>query len=167
MSDRLQFTTLKNPIRTDEEYTIGATINPAMHNDGLTRFFLFEWDKEHFTEDTANQIQQIVNEIDVPCWVHATGNGIHLISLVPILKSNWKKTHEKYRHINPKCPMTTLRMMPNKYRGENMIWLLSSYMFKPKTKDTVEVIQLEPHETMDIIMNIAQTHQLVKYKFKK
>lgn len=167
MSGWIQFSTLQHPTRTSEQYTIGATINPARHNDGVTRFFLFEWDKEHFNENLANDMQQIVNDIDVPCWAHATGNGIHLLSLVPILKEKWKEVHTRYKHVNPTCPMTTLRMMPNKYVGEEIVWFASSYTVVPRSDNTVEVMQLTQMETLGIITDIAQSHQLVKYKFKK
>ena len=37
-------------------------------------------------------------------------------------KIYWKYLHKDLRHINPDCPMLTLRVQPNKYPNEDLVW---------------------------------------------
>ncbi len=53
---------------------------------------------------------------------HRTKNGIHFLSPTLLDKEEWKANMDKLRHINKKCPMTTLRWIPNKHYLEREIW---------------------------------------------
>jgi hypothetical protein len=39
-----------------------------------------------------------------------------------ISKQTWKRFHDKLNHINVDCPMTTMRITPNKYSNEDLVW---------------------------------------------
>jgi len=85
------------------------------------RSFFFELDKEHkkFYDDICNFYK--LEELDF--IVHRTGGGgFHFISPTMISKGRWKALHKELELINPKCPMTTLRIQPNKYPNEDLIW---------------------------------------------
>jgi len=87
------------------------------------RLFFFELDgaMSEVHEDIESVIGQYVeNQMDF--FMHRTGKGFHFISPTLITKQRWKNIMEKLKHINPKCPMTTLRWKPNKYPNEKEVW---------------------------------------------
>lgn len=153
MTVEIHFDTLVNPKRTPMKWTAGVTINPRISN-GDSRFFFFEFDREHF-QHVVPFIDEVSQEL--PLFVHGTGNGIHVMSLNTVTKKKWKELHAKYRHINPKCPMTTLRIIPNKYYDEMMCWL-KGYII---TKNNVK--KLSQDELYQIYTTFADKCQLVKY----
>ena len=107
---------LKN--NRSSRYTTGLVCTFA---DNSNRCFFFELDKEHreFYQDVAN-----LYELEGLDWiVHRTGGGgFHFISPTMITKDHWKALHKQLQEINKECPMTTLRMEPNKYPNEDMFW---------------------------------------------
>lgn len=108
------------PNRSDT-YTTGIcnTIGNLEYQD--LRFFFFE-------VDNPNDIPKVVNlyeseEIDF--LVHRTNKGFHFLSPTLIIKEYWKKLINELRDINIKCPMTCLRVEPNKYPNEPEVWYTS------------------------------------------
>jgi hypothetical protein len=103
-------------------YTKGITINA---NDNDNRYVFFELDLDHkrFFSDVIHAYRDY--GFDYLC--HRTGNGYHFISPCVVTKEEWKQFHSELKHINKKCPMTTLRWIPNKYPNESEIWFLSEY----------------------------------------
>ncbi len=95
--------------------------------EGTTdRCFFFELDYEH-----RDKYQEVATFFDMECldWlVHRTGGGgYHFISPTMVSKEQWIAMHLELKDINPKCPMTTLRMIPNKYTNEDMFWYNTHY----------------------------------------
>ncbi len=92
--------------------------------DSDSRFFFFELDKEH--REFFQHICDFYGDNDLDYIVHRTGGGgFHFISPTMISKEGWKRLHTALGPINPKCPMTTLRVEPNKYPNEDQIWYRS------------------------------------------
>ena len=104
------------------KFTIGLC-NTFKGSKNLKTLF-FELDREHFEKyDYVNRVYQN-NGLDY--FVHKTGSGgFHFISPTMITKSRWKKIMIELKFINPKCPMTTLRIKPNKYYNEENFWYFS------------------------------------------
>ena len=99
-------------------YTQGLVCTYA---DSPLRSFFFELDKED--RDWYNEICTFYNLQELDFIVHRTGGGgYHFISPTMISKGRWKNLHGYLEGINPKCPMTTLRIQPNKYPNEELIW---------------------------------------------
>ena len=111
---------VKFPLKPNRSnrYTTGLVCTFA---DRPERCFFFELDKEHreFYQDVCN-----LYELEGLDWiVHRTGGGgFHFISPTMITKEHWLAMHEELQEINKECPMTTLRMEPNKYENENQFW---------------------------------------------
>lgn len=156
----LQFKILTHPTRTKYKWTLGVTINPAHHHDGLSRFFFFEWDQEHF--EHLSSMEDIILDVNVPCLVHATGKGIHLLSLIPIATERWKKIHKKYKYINPKCPMTTMRIIPNKYQREIGCWL-DSWVITPLGDNILGAMKIDEEYFISLIKRMMEQCQVVRY----
>lgn len=110
------------------QYTTGLC-NTFSGTDLKTLFF--EVDKYDPRTQTHNENYvrelQIVNSIyrrlGLDYLVHKTQNGCHFLSPTMIPKLFWSKIiKEDLRDINRKCPMTTLRVEPNKYPNESEFW---------------------------------------------
>ena len=101
------------------KFTIGLC-NTFKDNTKLRTLF-FELDREHMDEyEYVNKVYQ-KNKLDY--FVHKTGSGgFHFISPTMITKARWNKIMKLLKSINPKCPMTTLRVKPNKYYNEDQFW---------------------------------------------
>jgi hypothetical protein len=85
------------------------------------RTLFFELDKEHL--DQYSRICKIYDDNKLDYFIHKTGSGgYHFISPTMITKERWKNIMNEVKDVNPKCPMTTLRMQPNKYFGEDSFW---------------------------------------------
>jgi hypothetical protein len=77
-------------------------------------------------EASSYLVESIYNLYRLDFLVHRTGNGLHYLSPTLITKERWKEIMERLKGVNPKCPMTTLRWLPNKYPNEPAIWFKSA-----------------------------------------
>jgi len=99
-------------------YTTGLVCTFA---DNDLRLFFFEVDSEH--RDQFQRICKFYDEHELDYVVHRTGGGgYHWLSPTMITKETWKRYHEVLKDINKECPMTTLRIEPNKHESENVVW---------------------------------------------
>ena len=89
--------------------------------DSELRVLFFELDREHLIYEP--EIHKLYKDNELDYLVHRTGSmGLHFLSPTLMTKERWKEIMRCYKHINPKCPMTTLRVKPNKYPDEDGIW---------------------------------------------
>ena len=89
------------------------------------RFCFFETDIAH-----TSYFQRILGtyqQFGLDLCTHRTGNGLHFLSPTLVSLQIWKAFHAELKDINPKCPMTTLRIEPNKYPNEAQIWFISQW----------------------------------------
>jgi hypothetical protein len=75
-----------------------------------------------YTSEQVDRVTKIYKDNDLDLLVHRTGNGIHFLSPTMIPKLMWKELMSTVKDLNPKCPMTTLRVEPNKYPNESEAW---------------------------------------------
>lgn len=94
-------------------------------NDTDKRICLFECDFEH--RDAIPYVLDVYRIFGLDVLYHRTGCGWHFISPTLVGLETWKDFHNHLKHINPKCPMTTLRIVPNKHPNEADIWYQSYY----------------------------------------
>jgi hypothetical protein len=91
------------------------------YEDTTQRSFFFELDSEH--REYFQEVCDFYCAEELDFIVHRTGGGgFHFISPSLMSKGRWKFLHEQLKGINPKCPMTTLRIQPNKYPNEELVW---------------------------------------------
>ena len=87
---------------------------------GLKMVF-FELDLEInklLKDSDRNKVKNTYEKFELDYFIHATGNGIHFLSPTLIDRILYKKFMNILKDINTKCPMTTLRTKPNKYKNE-------------------------------------------------
>ena len=103
------------------KFTQGIVIT---NNTNDKRFLFFELDKPYNGE--VEKVRNVYRSYGLDYLVHRTGNGLHFISPTLIDIETWKKAIVELKEINKKCPMTTMRWLPNKYPNESEIWYSSS-----------------------------------------
>jgi len=62
------------------------------------------------------------------CLYHRTRLGYHFLSPTVVSLDTWKQFMDNLKDLNKKCPMTTLRVQPNKYPNEDQIWYTSEIL---------------------------------------
>ena len=105
------------------KFTQGIVIT---NNTNDKRFLFFELDKP-FTKEEKQEVLDVYRFHGLDVLIHRTGSGIHFISPTLIELQTWKEAITKLKHINKKCPMTTLRWLPNKHPNEDQVWFTSDY----------------------------------------
>ena len=85
------------------------------------RFLFFEMDSPILTRDTE-LIDGVFRVNRIPFLRHRTGNGLHWFGTKLLSIQAWKNAIELLKHLNKKCPMTTLRWKNNKYESEKDLW---------------------------------------------
>ncbi len=98
------------------KFTVGLC-NTFTGVDPRTLFFEIDDPKDF------DIVQQFYQEWALDYITHKTGSGgYHFLSPTMMTIQAWKDKMFELRGINPKCPMTTLRMKPNKYPNEDLLW---------------------------------------------
>lgn len=102
--------------------------------------FFFELDSEH--REYFETIVSLYKNNELDFIVHRTGGGgFHFLSPTMISRAGWKRLHDQVKDINPRCPMTTLRIQPNKHSAEELIWYNSSIVsWNAETKNNNEAM---------------------------
>ncbi len=109
---------LKMKKNRSNKFTQGIVITNNTNSD---RFLFFELDKP-FNSKNYHAVLDVYTRYGIDLVVHRTGNGWHFLSPTLIDIQTWKKAMKELKEINKKCPMTTLRWLPNKYPNENEVW---------------------------------------------
>jgi len=109
------------------KYTTGLVITNDTNNK---RFLFFELDIPISLEE-KEKVLDVYRSHGLDVLIHRTGSGIHFISPTLIELSTWKEMMGELKHINKKCPMTTLRWLPNKYPNESSQWYTADYWSNP------------------------------------
>lgn len=128
--------------RTREMWTTGIFNIPK--GCPQSRYLFFEID----TKD-AEIFSKVINHYfhnGLDCYWHETANGFHFYSLAPIDKQTHWQLIRYLKPLNPLCPLTTLRILPNKYENEEPLWKHSGILWN-------ELI-----EPMYLIMTDFATH---------
>ena len=104
------------------KYTTGLVITNNTNSD---RFLFFELD--HPTVLELQEVMNVYKRYGLDLIIHRSFNGTHFISPTLVSMETWKEAMSKLKHINKKCPMTTLRWLPNKYPNEREVWFTSDH----------------------------------------
>jgi hypothetical protein len=145
--------------RTPSKWTTGITVKHKTDPD--LRPFLFELDREHTTY--APFVIETLRQVFAMTTMHCTGNGIHFYNLPLMKKEAWKELHKLLKHVNPMCPMTTLRIQPNKYENEESVWY-NGYIVDWQER---EAAPLNKHMLDRIITGLQEEFETVRYPLPK
>ena len=84
--------------------------------DKNKKLFFFEIDTHDIK--LVDLILEVYQKYQLTVVYHKTKMGYHFISPTLISLEEWKMIHKQILHINPSCPMITLRVEGNKYPNE-------------------------------------------------
>lgn len=87
------------------------------------RFAFFEIDET--TPDLVDTIDCVYEQFNLDVLKHRTGKGYHWLSPTEISADMRLTFRAVLSNINPECPMTTMRIEPNKHLAESTLWYLS------------------------------------------
>ena len=144
---------------------ICTTFEDEQLDDSRLLFFEIDGLLSEVAQDVETVLlQYVTNGMDV--FMHRTGKGFHFISPTIIGKVQWKRIMENLKHINPKCPMTTMRWKPNKYPNEKEVWFSGKAHYEEKRErvNSIEMCNLL-NKTFGTHFNgdISSTPKRVKY----
>lgn len=93
----------------------------------------FELDKDEIEYD--HLVTKTYLDYGLDYLIHKTGGGgKHYLSPTLISKAEWKEIMNRLRFLNKNCPMTTLRVQPNKYPNESEIWYRTDKYSDPENQ---------------------------------
>lgn len=175
--------------RTNESFTIGIVNLPiVLFNDRPKKYKVFKKDTNRYHDkyavipdlrypffeyDTRGEydreaIETILHSyrrLKLPVYSHRTMRGWHFISLVALHKDYYSEWIKPLMKFNPKCPMVTLRIKPNKWVGEKEIW--NDGMIICNDASEVAIKQLEQFKTWierQHIGLLGLKYYIVRYK---
>ena len=105
-------------------YTTGVC--DIIDNDRNKRFCFFEIDVLGDPQ-LYFRICECYKTFNLDYIVHRTHLGWHWLSPTIVDLITWKAFHRTLEDVNKKCPMTCLRVEPNKYPNEDLVWYLHYY----------------------------------------
>jgi len=84
------------------------------------RYTFFELDTKDL--DKLREVLNVYEENGLNCYVHSLIRGYHFYNLNAIPKQDYYKIIRKIKHLNPACPLMTLRITSNKWKSEPRYW---------------------------------------------
>ncbi len=109
------------------KFTTGLVITNESNDQ---RFLFFELDNP-FDQEEYDLVFGIYQRFGLDVLCHRTGNGLHFLSPTLLDIQTWKEAMKELKHINKKCPMTTLRWIHNKYLYERNVWYSATFWSDP------------------------------------
>lgn len=103
---------------TTEKWTSGITNIPKY--DRNSRYTFFELDTKDI--DKVHFVLDVYRANLGSCYVHELISGYHFYNFRKISRESYFAIIRKIKHLNPLCPFTTLRIIPNKWIGEKRYW---------------------------------------------
>lgn len=123
------------------------------------RYPFFELDDDNHFEDVLDWYTK--HHLDV--YVHRTMRGFHFLSLNALHKDAYAAWIRPIMKYNPKCPMVTLRIKPNKWVNEKAVFRKGGIV----TWDNKANEQLEMLKRMIELQQmgmLAMKYYIVKYR---
>jgi len=144
------------------KFTQGIVITNYTNNK---RFLFFELDKP-LNQAHFSRVVDVYLRFGCDVLIHRSGNGWHFISPTLLDLQEWREAIKALKDINKKCPMTTLRWIPNKYPNESEIWYNNEYRRDPNNfrRNSDEFSKLLNHVFHSRFTGLVQTElKFVRY----
>lgn len=110
-------------------------------------------------------VLQSYKERQIPVYVHKTMRGYHFLSTVSMITQEYLKWIKPLMHLNPKCPMVTLRIKPNKWIGETEVFNQYDIHENNATSDQISrLIELKEMVTKQYIGLLQNKYYVVRYR---
>ncbi len=115
------------------------------------RFLFFELD-DPINPAHVSLIIDVYKRYGSPFLTHRTGHGRHFYGTRLFSVETWKEAMSELKHINKKCPMVTLRWIPNKYPNESQIWYNNEWWSDPNS------LRYNSHELSLLLNHTFHSH---------
>lgn len=145
---------------TTEIWTSGITNIPK--NDRNSRYTFFELDTKDI--DKLHFVLEVYRNYLGSCYVHELISGYHFFNFKPISKNSYYEVIKKIKHLNPLCPLTVLRIIPNKWMGEERYWRKGAIIGKDNDN---ELLWFKSMIDSGYTMAISHKYEVVNYPFEE
>lgn len=100
---------------------VNVPLDPKLKD---SRYTLFELDNKNISQ--LHEVLDVYDKYLHSVYVHETLKGFHFYNLTPIDKELYGRILREIKHLNTECPMTTLRLFPNKWENEDKYWKMGA-----------------------------------------
>lgn len=122
--------------------------------------YLF-WEIDTIDRVIELKVLNVYFNLGLPVYYHRSMRGFHFLSVKPILAQVFEKAIKELRETNDRYPPITLRINPNKYKDEELVFYNGDIQYYTKHSDTIQLKNWI--ENKDWI-KIGQHYQIVWYK---
>lgn len=136
------------------------TLRPKLISDWR---YLF-WEIDTQKQEVLEKVLAVYSRHNLPIYVHKSMRGYHFICLKPILFSDFEKAVNVLRSTNDSYPPICLRINPNKYIGEYLIFKEGFIISPTYHVDTQKIRELINSYNWE---KIQENYQLVWYNIDK
>lgn len=125
------------------------------------RYPYFELD----SEKGMDIVLKSYKTLRIPVYVHRTMRGYHFLSTVSMSADEHLIWIKPLMHLNPKCPMVTLRIKPNKWVGESEVFnQFDIHENHANTDQISRLIELQQMITKQYIGLLQNKYYLLRYR---
>lgn len=139
-------------------WTSGITNVPI--NDRNSRYTFFELDTKDY--DKLHYVLDVYRENLETCYVHELLTGYHFFNFRAIDKEMYGRIIRLLKQLNPLCPLTVLRIIPNKWENEFRYWKKSSIIGTSR-----ELEEFKNNLENQDINAISQKYEIVNYPYEE
>lgn len=143
-------------------WTSGVTIVPKHDID--SRYTFFELDSKNI--DNLHFVLDTYRANLGSCYVHETISGYHFYNFRRISKESYYRIIKLMKHLNPLCPLTVLRIEPNKWQNEARYWRKGEIVGSIN-QDTYELQWFKSMLESQNIQAIKDIYEVVRYPFEE
>lgn len=145
-------------IPTHDIWTSGISNIPK--HDRNSRYTFFELDTKDI--DKVHFVLDVYRENLETCYVHELINGFHFFNLRAIEKERYNRIIRIIKFLNTECPLTVLRIIPNKWQNEKRYWNISEIIGNSK-----ELEQFRTCIETQTLGWIKDNYEVVRYPFEE
>jgi hypothetical protein len=145
---------------TTEVWTSGIT-NVPLGTNRSARYTFFELDTKDL--DKLHFVLDVYRANLGSVYVHELLSGYHFYNFTPIDKVAHGRIVNIMKFLNPFCPLTVLRIIPNKWQNEGKYWS-KGYV---EGKDTKELEEFRTCIETGDYNSIKKKYEVVTYPFEE
>lgn len=167
--------------RTNDQFTLGLVNLPILFDLNNKPVKVLDIEKNRLKYKTIPDMRYPYFELDsgrgmaivlrsysdlhFPVFVHRTMRGYHFLSPIAMSTDDYLKWLKPLIHFNPKCPMVTLRIKPNKWIGETELWqewqIFDNNATQERIDKTIELKNMVVNQHIGLLQN---KYYMVRYR---
>lgn len=129
--------------------------------DRSSRYTFFELDTKNIS--SLRKVLDTFRDNLGSVYVHELIGGFHFYNLEKISKERYWKIIRGIKLMNPECPLTVLRLIPNKWEGEAKFWKKGIIL----GRDSPELSELKTCIESQNIAPLKNKYEIVHYPFEE